>query len=71
MQKTSMPPLEDMHHRLRNYNRLQESLHKAMEECLRNAPTYLKLEARYGQYVQVCHIGNNDTILMKNQVLYL
>ena len=42
-----MPSSEDLHHRLRNYPRFQESLHAAMDECLENAPTFLKVEARY------------------------
>ena len=41
-----MPQLEDMHHH-RNYHRLEESLHTAMDECIRSNPVYLRIEARY------------------------
>ena len=60
-----MPSLEDLQHRLRNYHRLQESLHRAMERHLSSAPVYLKLEARYG-HTSVClsvsHTENNGCI---------
>ena len=42
-----MPSFEEMHQRLRNYSRLQDSLRAVMEASLRHAPMYLELEARY------------------------
>ena len=36
-----------MRHRLRNYNRLQDSLRAVMEESLGSASVYIDLEARY------------------------
>lgn len=42
-----MPPLEEMHHRLRNYSLLKESLRAVMETTLGSGPDYLELEARY------------------------
>lgn len=52
LQETSTQTLDpkDMHDhidRLRNYRHLQRSLTTAMEECIKGAPVYLKLEARY------------------------
>ena len=51
-----MPTLDpkDMPDCLRNYTWLRRSLNMAMEECLRGAPAYLKLEARYVYMIQ-CH----------------
>lgn len=43
-----------MHRRLRDYSWLQKSLQTAMEEYLKNVPVYLKLEARYSIYTEVC-----------------
>lgn len=43
-----------MHHRLRDYSWLQKSLQTAMEEYLKSVPVYLKLEARYSIYTEVC-----------------
>ena len=56
MQETSvMSPLKDLHHSLRNYSRLQKSLHAAMEECLSSDPVYLRIEARYAIKISVSH----------------
>lgn len=47
MQGPSSSSSDDMHDRLRNYNRLQDSLRAAMEESLGSASMYIDLEARY------------------------
>ena len=50
-----MPPLEEMHHRLRNYSLLKESLHEVIEATLGSGPDCLKLEARYSTCKCVTH----------------
>ena len=49
-----MPSLEEMHHRLRNYSRLKDSLHAVMAASLRCTPVHIGLEARYSTSVCYC-----------------